>query len=305
MSNDYDALPKNAVLTLTDMSFSRFVTSSVIVRSDCYDDRLTNLHLHDFPQIWYCKSGEYAHFVNDSVHICGKGSIVIVPAGVAHGFSVKSKTELVSISFGICAYLCQSAEELASSLDLLFLQKAFSHEKKPYTVWTGDDLGGSISSIVESLIAAEGDAEALLLTERLLSLINPMSEGERKSTANLARGKLFPILRALEYINRRYAECVTVEDLLRVSAMCQTNFFKLFKAYTGLSSSAYLQRLRTLHAMHYMVQTDCTLQQISDFCGFSSPSHLIYCTHLHAGSVPKTLRAKLKEFFERGNGTVG
>ena len=60
-----------------------------------------------------------------------------------------------------------------------------------------------------------------------------------------------------------------------------------------------MQRVRVSHAIFYLAHTTYDISAISDFCGFNSPSHLVLCHKEQTGVLPKYLRYKLKEYFER------
>ena len=69
--------------------------------------------------------------------------------------------------------------------------------------------------------------------------------------------------------------------------------------FFGMRSAYYIQRLRVSHAVFYLSLTSYDIAAVSDFCGFNSPSHLVLCHKKQTGMLPKYLRYRLKEYYER------
>lgn len=40
----------------------------------------SKLHIHDFPQLWYCLEGQYRHQTAEGLHTCRERSSAITPA---------------------------------------------------------------------------------------------------------------------------------------------------------------------------------------------------------------------------------
>ncbi len=53
------------------------------------------LHLHDFPQVWYCQKGTYRHTVDGREYLCLPGSVLTVPPGTTHGFQADAGVQLL------------------------------------------------------------------------------------------------------------------------------------------------------------------------------------------------------------------
>ena len=39
----------------------------------------SGIHSHDFPQIWYCRRGQYRHDIGGNAYHCTPGTLVIIP----------------------------------------------------------------------------------------------------------------------------------------------------------------------------------------------------------------------------------
>ena len=300
-TNDKENLPP---LRSPDLAHDRFFKhdSPVICRRDRFtSDYSQEKHLHDFPQIWYCLSGECLHTVGKDTLTMRAGDLVIVPAGVAHAFRGVISAEFFSISISTEVFLETEAEPLS----FYALLGAFA-----------DEITDKLSPVTHSLSRTSREtAEALI--SRLLSTPLPLSElifetnklfslpelSLTEAEANLARRvltrKVLPIIKAVKFINGHFSEGITTRELLSVSLLCQTSFFAIFKTFIGMRASYYIQRVRVSNAVLYLAHSGYDIAAVSDFCGFNSPSHLVLCHKKQTGLLPKYFRARLKEYYDK------
>lgn len=80
------------------------------------------------------------------------------------------------------------------------------------------------------------------------------------------------INRVVEYINKSYAEPITLDSIASVAGFSKYYFSRLFTKYTGTSFSQYLLRKRIAVAAHLLCNTRLPIVQVSMQAGFSSLS---------------------------------
>ena len=80
------------------------------------------------------------------------------------------------------------------------------------------------------------------------------------------------INRVVEYINKNYAEPITLDSIASVAGFSKYYFSRLFTRYTGTSFSQYLLRKRIAVAAHLLCSTQLPIVQVSMQSGFSSLS---------------------------------
>ena len=157
-----------------------------------------------------------------------------------------------------------------------------------------------MSTVANGMLSSESFSEDLKEANKLFSLKEfSLTEKERERASEVIEKKALPILRAYKYINEHFSEKITTKQLIAASLLCQTTFFSLFKKFFGMRAAYYMQRLRVSHAIFYLAHTSYDIGTVSDFCGFNSPSHLVLCHKQQTGVLPKYLRYKLKEYFDR------
>ena len=97
------------------------------------------------------------------------------------------------------------------------------------------------------------------------------NEGEKAAT-HQEENSWLAINRVMEYINRNYAEPITLDNIASVAGFSKYYFSRLFTRHTGTSFSHYLLRKRIAVAAHLLSSTSLPVVQVSMQSGFTSLS---------------------------------
>lgn len=98
------------------------------------------------------------------------------------------------------------------------------------------------------------------------------------------------IYRTVEYMQQNYAEHITSE-LLAKQMFLSTNFYqKVFKQIMGRSPAQFLRDIRVSEACRLLANTDLSVQEIAERCGFNCASYLIYVMKKQLGGTPLEYR---------------
>ena len=86
-------------------------------------------------------------------------------------------------------------------------------------------------------------------------------------------GKTMQVRKAIEYLDRHYAERITLAELAEQAGFSAEHFSRVFRRETGVNYITYLNNLRMKHAVQLLEQTDCKVYEIAEKVGFSSLSY--------------------------------
>lgn len=89
-----------------------------------------------------------------------------------------------------------------------------------------------------------------------------------ESTTNIAR-----IRDALKYINNNLSLPIKVNDLAELVSLSDDGFYHIFKKITGISPSIYILEQRLIKAQKLLKDTDFSISEIAEECGFCTPSY--------------------------------
>lgn len=100
------------------------------------------------------------------------------------------------------------------------------------------------------------------------------------------------IYESVEYIRRHYPEHITSEILAR-RMFISTNFYqKVFKEIVGVPPAQFLRNIRISEACRLLSNTDISVQEIGEQCGFHCASYFIYTMKKQLGITPLEYRKR-------------
>ena len=242
-------------------------------------------HLHDFPQIWYCASGEYVHTVGDEAFRCEPGSLIIVPSGTAHYFEIPDGKECelyqTNLLFNVFRSFSEISELQCAAYTFL---PAFSKELK-FEVKTEYILSGEEKAAANAVFKRLYEYDSAKSPQTHSSYRNlffslfafpafSLSDNVRLRAEKFIRKKFIPLLRTVYYMNINFGSKIVREELVSISGLCQTDYFRYIKRITGGTFSTYLQRIRVRHAIILATFSPYSLSYIADICGFGDLSYM-------------------------------
>lgn len=262
-------------------------------------------HYKDYPQIWYCQEGEYIHQTEHDIYTCKKGSVTVIPPGIAHCVQVPQSANAtllrIDLTFDYLAETCFDAAQNTATVLFLppLLQNAGISVPEHYALSSESQKAAKL--LIDILISQEQDAiSKRTALEQLVSLPEfPHLDKDQKKLAAEAYGKLISILHVLTYIHVNYPQKITAEQLCKASSLCRTTLFNLIRQYLGIPYAAYLTMIRIVRANQALVHTTYSIAYISDMCGFSHSSHMSKCYRKYKGILPKTDRLCQKMYQEK------
>ena len=265
---------------------------------------------HDYPQVWYSLNGTYMHQIEGEIYECAKGSLIVIPSGVAHKIWVPEDNEARILRFDVMYDIFQEVqpESYTNSIANLFLY-AFAQEfgvDIPLYHMLSPDSQALIEEHLSWLAATNirvpvriDAADFRERTEEIFSLPElSIPEKYRKKVVQLAQARLRPIIQVLLYMNLHSSDTVTEESLLQVSAISRAALYRDFKQYTGYSCFVYLKWLRIRRAFLYLSHTTYSISYISDICGFSDLPHMSRTFSRFMGAAPKMIRIEQRKWLE-------
>lgn len=146
-------------------------------------------------------------------------------------------------------------------------------EKKPY-------FRVAIRGLVTELFA-------ILLREGLVS-------GERNSSSNDILHFYELIEPSLNHIRYNYAEKITVDKLAEICKISKYYFCRVFKAVTQKTAMEYLRDYRVNVADIMLSNTDRSVTQIAELCGFDDVNYFCRCYRMSYGVSPGKRKFKNK-----------
>lgn len=97
--------------------------------------------------------------------------------------------------------------------------------------------------------------------------------------------KFLPVLPAVKNIEQYYFENKKISEYSDMCNMSESNFRKLFKAYTGKSPIEYRNSIRILEARKLITSSECTVEEAAYLTGFNNMSFFYEIYKKHFGNT--------------------
>lgn len=98
---------------------------------------------------------------------------------------------------------------------------------------------------------------------------------------------------AIKHININYEQNITLDDLAKISKLSKSHFTKVFTLSMQVSPMEYLKTIRLQNAKKMLLSNGLSITQVSQQCGFNSPSYF-------TKSFKEAFNETPKEFIQRG-----
>ena len=96
--------------------------------------------------------------------------------------------------------------------------------------------------------------------------------------------------RALEYIERNFAERITLDKLAACCHVSRRHFFRLFEQAVGLAPMEYLKKVRLQKAAEMLLTSDSNVTEVAFACGFNDSNYFSSLYHKEFGMSPSQFK---------------
>lgn len=242
-------------------------------------------HFHDFAQIFYLKSGKYRHRIADTEYEGLPGSLMIIPPGVPHDYYLDDDDfgEFIMISIMPSFFPYPMSQKQLTAFTHLFLPE-FSQELgfEPFRYILLKEDEKQVAEEVFTKLASYNwlrtvnniDALRNELCDIFSKGIFYLSADVLKKSATFIEHKFLPIIKTIYYMNINYNKIIHREELISMSNICQTDYFRYIKRILGCTYSNYMQMIRVRRAIQMCSFSPYSLSYIADICGFGDLAYM-------------------------------
>lgn len=245
---------------------------------DLYKQNSYPWHWHDEMEIAYVEEGSLHLKVNHQSLELGCGEGVFINTGVLHAYEHRQK--------GICRmpnvlfrpaflygtegsvfqkkYIIPLMEDVEMSYiilrpDIPWQKQALEQIRTGYQLCTKQECGYEI--LLRNALSE------IILQIYLYCFLNKKKESRGQQQENIRMRKM------MAYIQRYYAEPLTVEKIASAAAVSRRECLRCFKNTINQPPMHYVRERRIEQAKKLLSETTFTLAEISERCGFQSQSY--------------------------------
>ncbi|MFD7521056.1 helix-turn-helix transcriptional regulator [Paenibacillus chitinolyticus] len=246
-----------------------------ISRKELAYTSMPSRHTHDAFEMMYLVSGQLYYFIGDKTYQVVGGVLLFINANVPHqlvnaGEAVFERvTLLFKEEFLHDFFRLQDGGELLSffsadfhAVHLSGYEQTFAEELFHKMLHEG----------VRKQIGFE-KYQKVLLMELLLFMNRKVREADREQSGSGASPTHKKIYALVEYINNRFYERLTLEDLSHTFEISPSHLSRTFKEVTGYTAIEYINNVRIKKACALLRETSWKVLEICERVGFDSLTH--------------------------------
>ena len=257
------------------------------------------LHWHEEFEIIYIEHGTGCISVQSRPYICTAGDVVLIPPQSVHDIR---QTENKSMRYFNILFKFSLLEENENSVCYKKYFQPYTDDSQlsSFHLPKDSEINRKIAPHIQELIAHRKEkytTNELMIKSHLYavlfeinSLLIPMTTQGKSMHSSIARLK--PVLR---YIQEEYQKEITVKEAAELSNLSESHFMKSFKNLTGISLIKYVNSVRLENAERLLKNTDKSVSEICEECGFHYFSYFIRTFKSTYGCTPGDLRKKAAE----------
>jgi len=226
---------------------------------ECFD---IYSHWHSAVEILYFKRGSANVYCNTHNIIAEPEDIIIINSNSIHRISritpsvkyyclIIDKAFIEKMGFPVSDI---SLSEKIRDEKITELIKSFSAAYHPRIAYSHQKLKGYLY-IMLSEIYEKHSIE--------YSSVNHGSSGDKIELCK----------KAITYIHDNYHRCITVDSIASHCHISKFYFCRIFKEVTGITVVSFINSFRCLRAKELLLSGDNSISEISELCGFDSPSY--------------------------------
>lgn len=230
-------------------------------------------HLHPMYEIYYLLSGTRKIFLDDSIYILEKGDLVFIPMNTIHKTSYVNDRphERIVVNFSDA-----DAADIKSSVPPVSFKKLFRPEPVIHVPGVHRDYIESLLNRMLSEYEQSDSYSSVNIKNCLQELIIFMIRYSRRKS-----GEPFQAISvadtlmqdAARYIRTNYTKDLSLESVAAHVSISPTYFSKKFKSSTGFGYKEYLINVRIQAAADMLLETNASVSEIAEKCGFNSSDH--------------------------------
>lgn len=258
-----------------------------------------SFHWHEPVEVIYVFSGSINISVEGQVFEAVQGDIIVVNSELIHGFyDAAPETQLDIYQFGLEFFDSLLVDLVDKESQMMVFNKMIRFNSS--SNWT------IYQSLLKLLLDIKNEyqekkkgyrlAIKILLFHVAMIFVRDIPAPPVVPQKIIKRNHNRHILeRVLSYIYEHFNDPdFSLDDAADVAALSKFYFTRFFKRQTGQTFHDYLSYVRINKAKEYLIETDRTITDISQLCGFSSPNTFNRLFKMYNHITPSDFRMVIK-----------
>ena len=246
-------------------------------------------------RIFFITTGEATLVVAGNPHPVSKNTLVYLPSYTEYRFELRgaSDVSLVCLNFDVCARE-DATESHTKPIEISKwdgkrddgeeLPPEFS---EPIVIAHADGVQKDITKLNKIFFAKESYYAEFSSVYMKKILLYVLTRSEVEETAE-------PIAKILEYVRENCRDRIKNSEIAKRFNYHPNHLNRVVKSYTGVPLKSYIISARLGLARELLATTDDPITEISENCGFSTPSYFTELFSRSEGMTPREYRNRMR-----------
>lgn len=256
-----------------------------------YSNDRIDLHWHPEIEILYGISGELAVTVEEEKQILRAGDILFINPEELHSYSTDSaEVQYHAAVFQASLFQFQGQHFFEQEFTIPIVNRTL---KFPRMIRKQDVLYEQIGPIVVRMFEEHIDSDKMIFADLTMLFCILMETGAMVQEENEAACKKSEDIKyCILYMEENAAEKITLAQLADLIHMNPNYFCSYFKKHTGVTPFIQLNSIRIKRAAQLLRQSEKSVAEIAELCGFESANYFIRKFKEAKGCTPAAYRKK-------------
>lgn len=239
----------------------RFIEVEKSVKNDEWS--MLDLHSHPHYEIYYLTKGCRTFFLSNALYKISAPALLIIPPHALH------KTEGAGFERYNIYFTDKGLDEF----------QRYTLQKKSLTVINlNQNENKTLLSVFDKMLSVDKrkkHSEHIIRTlfSYTILLLSELSDNPNKSS-DIEQQYVPPlVLKAVDYLNNNYTQKTTLEDIADYFFISKGALIYNFNKFLGCSPIDYLLNIRISKAKEMLLNTQKSVNEIAECCGFSSANY--------------------------------
>ncbi len=261
-----------------------------------HHERIVEPHVHcDFSELVIVLSGHAVHHVGEESFYVKKGDVFVVNENTGHWYDEVKELRICNIMFRMRDLLTRRYDIThTAGFHALFIiepQQVQSENFESRLVLSDREFLSLKNNLDFMLKEYEGDNEGreTMLISSFLYVVTALSRLYEKKPYT-EKGNIMVLAETLSYIEKNFAEKITIEQMAEFSGYSKRHFNRLFKDTYKTTPLDYVLSLRIENACYLLKKKEKSISDIASDSGFDNTNYFCRIFKQRTGVTPSQYR---------------
>lgn len=255
-------------------------------------------HVHDWYELVYVHEGEGSFFIDHTFYDASPGAIFLIPGNTIHRSFPNEDNPKLSTAFYFSALFVEENSMLPhfNYLQIFDSLKASQNFK----LVLDEDKQAQFEQLIEAIHHEFSEKQLgyeQLVQHYVKQLLILLARHAMRTKITTTSSSLLPIWLSelFVYIDLHLDKELQLNHLAKQAAVSPPHLSRVFKKYTGMNLTNYVNAKKMMRAKDLLLDTQHTISEVAELCGFGSLTHF-HRTFKHATNMTPMQFKKLNDY---------